>query len=284
LHFGSLVAAVGSYLDARSHGGEWLVRIEDLDRPRVVRGAADEILRALDAFGMGWDRTVVWQTARIDAYHAALHELRRRGRVYACACSRREIEDSAIGGIEGFVYPARCREGLPAGRAARTWRVNTQGAVIRFEDAIQGPIEHDLERQIGDFVLYRSDSIYAYQLAVCVDDAEQGVSHVVRGADLLDSTPRQIYVQQLLGLTTPRYAHLPVAADAQGVKLSKQTLARPVDPARAAELLVSAMRFLGQEPRAGLERSSLDEIWRWARENWTIARVPRVRARRAPQA
>jgi glutamyl-Q tRNA(Asp) synthetase len=176
------------------------------------------------------------------------------------------------------VYPATCREGLPAGRAARAWRVNTQGAVVRFEDAIQGPLQHDVEKQIGDFILYRADSIYAYQLAVCVDDAEQGITHVVRGADLLDSTPRQIYLQQLLNLPTPRYAHLPVATNAQGAKLSKQTLAKPVDSARTDELLVSALRFLGQDPPAKLQKSPLDEIWRWALENWTIARVPRRRA------
>jgi glutamyl-Q tRNA(Asp) synthetase len=278
LHFGSLVAAVGSYLDARSHDGEWLVRIEDLDRPRVVRGAADEILRSLQAFGMCPDRSIVYQSTRTDAYHAALHQLRRSQRVYACACTRSEIADSGMTGIQGFVYPATCREGLPAGRAARAWRVNTQGAVVRFEDAIQGPLQHDVEKQIGDFILYRADSIYAYQLAVCVDDAEQGITHVVRGADLLDSTPRQIYLQQLLNLPTPRYAHLPVATNAQGAKLSKQTLAKPVDSARTDELLVSALRFLGQDPPAKLQKSPLDEIWRWALENWTVARVPRRRA------
>ncbi|HEV7393188.1 MAG TPA: tRNA glutamyl-Q(34) synthetase GluQRS [Burkholderiales bacterium] len=283
LHFGSLVAAVGSYLDARAHDGEWLVRIEDLDRPRVVRGAADEILRTLEAFGMCWDRAIVYQSAHSDAYHAALHQLRGRDRLYACACTRSEVADSAITGIQGFVYPATCRAGLPARRAARTWRVNTQGAIVGFEDAIQGRLEHDLEKQIGDFILYRADSIYAYQLAVCVDDAEQGVTDVVRGADLLDSTPRQIYLQRLLGLPTLRYAHLPVATNAEGAKLSKQTLARPVDSARAAELLIAVLHFLGQDPPMELQTSALEEVWRWAFQNWTIARVPRRRAQRSPQ-
>jgi len=281
LHFGSLVAAVGSYLEAQVHDGEWLVRIEDIDRPRVARGAADDMLRTLEAFGMQWHGTVVYQSARSDAYHAALHELRQRGRVYACACSRREIADSAVTGIEGFVYPATCREGLPAGRSARAWRVNTEGAAIRFDDAIQGRLEHDLERQIGDFVVYRADSIYAYQLAVSVDDAEQGVTDVVRGADLFDSTPRQIYLQQLLRLATPRYAHLPVALNAQGEKLSKQTHAKPVKAADAAGLVVSVLRFLGQKPPVELETSTLDPVWQWARTNWRIDLVPRVRAQRS---
>jgi glutamyl-Q tRNA(Asp) synthetase len=280
LHFGSLVAAVGSFLDARAHDGEWLVRMEDLDAPRVAPGAADDIARILDAFGMAWDGAIVRQSTRRDAYHAALHELRRRGRAYACACSRREIADSAVAGIEGFVYPGTCREGLPAGRAARAWRVNTQGAVVRFADAIQAPLEHDLETSVGDFVLYRADAVYAYQLAVCVDDAEQGITHVVRGADLLDSTARQIYLQQLLGLPTPRYAHLPVAVNASGEKLSKQTLAKPVNPADAARLLVRVLAFLGQDPPPELALGRLDQIWRWAHGNWRIDRVPRVRAQR----
>ena len=281
LHFGSLVAAVGSYLEAHVHGGEWLVRIEDLDRPRVAPGVAQDILRTLEAFGMQWHGTVAFQSTRSDAYHAALHELRQRGRVYACACSRREIADSGLTGIEGFVYPATCRDGLPAGRPARAWRVNTAGAVIRFHDAIQGHLEHELEHQIGDFVLYRADSVYAYQLAVSVDDAEQGVTDVVRGADLFDSTPRQIYLQQLLGLPIPRYAHLPVALNVQGEKLSKQTLAKPVNAADAAGLILSVLRFLGHKPPAELERSGLDPVWKWARANWRLDLVPRLRAQRS---
>jgi glutamyl-Q tRNA(Asp) synthetase len=281
LHFGSLVAAVGSYLEAQVHEGEWLVRVEDLDRPRVVRGAAEDILRTLEAFGMQWHGTVVYQSTRSDAYHAALHELRQRGRIYACACSRREIADSGLTGIEGFVYPATCRDGLPAGRSARAWRVNTAGATVCFDDAIQGRLEHDLERQIGDFVLYRADSVYAYQLAVSVDDAEQGVTDVVRGADLFDSTPRQIYLQQLLGLPTPRYAHLPVALNAQGEKLSKQTLAQPVNAANAAGLILSVLRFLGHKPPVELELSGLDAVWQWARANWSLDRVSRMRAQRS---
>lgn len=280
LHFGSLVAAVGSYLEARVHGGAWLVRIEDLDPPRVAPGAADDILRTLAACGMEWDGAVAHQSARSEAYHCALHELRRQGHVYACACSRREIADSAVAGIEGYVYPGTCREGLPAGRTARGWRVSTQDAKIAFDDAIQGHIAQDLEAQIGDFVLYRADRVYAYQLAVAVDDAEQGITDVVRGADLLDSTPRQIHLQRLLGLPTPRYAHLPVAVNEQGEKLSKQTLAQPVEREKAALAVVQALRFLGQPAPLGFERATITDIWEWARENWSIERVPRVRTQR----
>ncbi|HEX2830667.1 MAG TPA: tRNA glutamyl-Q(34) synthetase GluQRS [Burkholderiales bacterium] len=276
LHAGSLVAAVASYLDARANGGEWRVRIEDVDTPRTVAGASDDILRTLEAFGMAWDGEVIYQSARGGAYGAALDALRTQDKVYPCGCTRREIADSAVAGIEGYVYPGTCRNGLAPGREARAWRVRTEGTKVAFDDAIQGRVEHDLERDIGDFVLYRADRIYAYQLAVVVDDAEQGITHVVRGADLLESSPRQIYLQQLLGFPTPRYAHLPIAVNAAGQKLSKQTLAPAIDTSRAAAELTRALAFLGHEVPAG--ESSLDEIWRWARASWRLDRVPRVRA------
>src|SRR5688572_24246508 len=229
LHFGSLVAAVGSFLEARTRGGDWLVRMEDLDPPRVAPGAAGDILRTLRACGMEWDGAVACQSARSEAYHAALHRLREQGKVYPCACSRREVADSAVAGVDGPVYPGTCRAGLPDGKTARALRVDTRGAAVAFDDAVQGHIEHDLEREFGDFVLYRADDVYAYQLAVVVDDAEQGITDVVRGADLLGSTPRQIHLQKLLGLGGPGYVHLPVAVNAAGEKLSKQTYAPPVD-------------------------------------------------------
>jgi glutamyl-Q tRNA(Asp) synthetase len=277
LHFGSLVAAVGSYLEARARNGEWLVRIEDPDPPRVVPGAADEILRALEACHMLWDGPVVRQSERSDAYHSALHQLRERGVVYPCACSRREVADSAVMGIEGYVYRGSCRKGLPSGKRARAQRVYTHGALVVFEDAVQGRIEHDLEKEIGDFVLYRADGVYAYQLAVVIDDAGQNITDVVRGADLLASTPRQIHLQRLLGLATPRYIHLPVAVNEAGEKLSKQTLAAPVDPAQPVPALVGALAFLGQCPPPELRRASPTEFWDWALKNWDLARVPRVR-------
>ena len=276
LHFGSLVAAAGSFLEARTRGGEWLVRMEDLDPPRVEAGAADGILRTLEACGLDWDGQVLHQSARNDAYHSALHRLRELHLVYPCACSRREIADSAIAGTEGPVYPGTCRGGIAAGRGARALRLDTSGAAIAFEDALQGHITCQLERESGDFVLYRSDGVYAYQLAVVVDDAEQGITDVVRGADLLASTPRQIYIQQLLRLPQPRYAHLPVAVNARGEKLSKQTLALPVDAAQPLPALMAALSFLGQPPPLGLERATVRELWAWAMGNWRLDRVPRV--------
>jgi glutamyl-Q tRNA(Asp) synthetase len=284
LHFGSLVAAVASFLDARSRGGDWLVRMEDLDPPRVAPGAADDILRTLGACGMDWDGTVACQSARSGAYHAALHRLREHGLTYPCACSRREIADSAVAGAEGPVYPGTCRAGLPEGRAARAWRLDTRGGRIDFEDAVQGSVAHDLERESGDFVLYRADDVYAYQLAVVVDDAEQGITDVVRGSDLLVSTPRQVYLQRLLGLPRPRYAHVPVAVNAAGEKLSKQTFAEPVDAAKPAPGLAAALSFLGQQPPADLGRAMLNELWDWALKNWSLACVPRVAAAQIPPA
>src|SRR5207244_224633 len=199
---------------------------------------------------------------RADAYHAALHELRQHGKVYACACSRREIADSAVEGIEGYVYPGTCRDGLPAGRSARAWRVRTDGVRIELDDAIQGRSTRDLEKEFGDFVLYRADHVYAYQLAVVIDDAEEGVTHIVRGADLLESTPRQIYLQRLLNLPTPHYAHVPVAVNASGEKLSKQTLAPAIDPANAVAALTSALRFLAHAAPAELDRGSVRDVWK----------------------
>lgn len=282
LHFGSLVAATGSFLEARARGGAWLVRMEDLDPPRTVPGAASDILRTLQACGMEWDGDVVYQSARSDAYHSALHRLREKGLVYPCACSRREIADSAVAGVQGPVYPGTCRAGLPPGKAARALRIDTRGAAAAFDDALQGRIAHDLEKGSGDFVLYRADDVYAYQLAVVVDDAEQDITDVVRGADLLASTPRQIYLQQLLGLRQPRYAHLPVAVNAAGEKLSKQTFAAPADAAKPLPALVAALSFLGQQPPRDLTRGTVKELWDWALKNWNMTRVPRAATANAP--
>jgi glutamyl-Q tRNA(Asp) synthetase len=256
--------------------------MEDLDSPRVAAGAADDILRTLAACGLEGDGPVAYQSTRNDAYHCALHRLRESGRVYPCACSRREIADSAVAGTEGPVYPGTCRSGIAGSKTARGLRLDTRGAAVAFEDAVQGKIACDLEHESGDFVLYRADGTYAYQLAVAVDDAEQGITDVVRGADLLPSTPRQIYIQQLLGLPRPRYVHLPVAVNAQGEKLSKQTLAQPVNSARPLPALVAALSFLGQQPPRGLAQATVGELWSWALRNWDLARVPRTRSAPAP--
>lgn len=273
LHFGSLVAALASYLEARQQQGEWLLRMEDLDTPRNMPGAADAILRSLEAFGFEWDGVVVYQSERHDLYAAALARLQEGGLVYPCGCTRKEIADSAIHGIEGAIYPGTCRSGLPPGKTARAWRIRAENRTIGFDDAIQGHVAQNLARDIGDFVLKRADGFYAYQLAVVVDDADQGITHVVRGADLLDSTPRQIYLQQVLGLPAMHYAHIPVVLNAQGEKLSKQTQAAAVDDRQPATQLWQALDFLQQSPPAAIRNAPLADIWQWADQNWQLSRI-----------
>ncbi len=279
LHFGSLVAAVGSYLDARAHGGEWLLRIEDVDEPRTVPGAADGILRTLEGFGFEWDGEVVAQSRRLDLYHAALVRLQLNGDVYPCACSRSEIaaatQQRSVDG--GLLYPGTCRAGLAEGRAERAWRLRVPDRECAIRDRVQGESRQNLERDVGDFVLLRADGQYAYQLAVVVDDAAQGINAIVRGIDLLDSTLRQIWLQRCLGLPTPSYAHLPVVVNAAGEKLSKQTLAPAVDPHAGNGALLAAMRFLGHPPPPELSGAPCAEFWNWAKEIWDISRVPKVR-------
>jgi len=274
LHFGSLVAAAGSFLEARTRGGEWHLRMEDVDAPRCSMTAADEILRALEACGFAWDGEVVWQSRRSDAYAAALERLQSAGRVFACACTRKELADSAIASDGAAIYPGICRDGLPPGRQARAWRVAVGDARIGFDDAIQGRIASDLAVEAGDFILLRADGLYAYQLAVVIDDAETGITHVVRGADLLASTARQIFLQQCLGLPTPAYAHLPVAINAAGEKLSKQTRAAPIDISRPGPALFAALEFLGQRPPPELSGAAVSELWTWAQAHWRLDRVP----------
>jgi len=268
LHFGSLVAAVGSYLDAKHHQGKWLVRIEDLDTPRTVKGAADEILGALEACGLHWDEEIIYQSQRTAAYEAAFHLLKEAGAVYPCACSRKEIADSALHRGDGSVYPGTCRNGIPGGREGRAWRVRVNDTTINLIDRLQGNIAQNLATEAGDFVVLRADGLFAYQLAVVLDDAAQGITDVVRGADLLYSTPRQIYLQRLLGLTTPAYMHLPVAVDAQGEKLGKQTHARPAGKNNAASTLFAALVFLRQQPPAELRLGKVEEMLGWAIANW----------------
>jgi len=273
LHFGSLVAAVGSYLDAKHHQGTWLVRIEDVDTPRCTPEAADGILRALDAFGLHSDEAILYQSQRTDAYEEALRQLQTNGAVYPCACTRKEIADSGLHGIEGAVYPGTCRGGLPAGRTERAWRVRTDSALIQFDDALQGRMKQQLEKDIGDFVVKRADGLFAYQLAVVVDDAFQGITNVARGCDLLASTPRQIYLQRLLKLPTPHYLHLPVATNPQGEKLSKQTLAQAVKTDDTSATLFAVLNFLRQQPPQELLGANIDELLAWACVNWQPSRL-----------
>ncbi len=282
LHFGSLVAALGSWLDARSHGGEWLVRIEDLDQPRTVPGAADTILATLDYCGLEWNGSVLYQSSRDSAYASALALLVKGDFAFPCACTRKEIADSALRLNGELAYPGTCRNGLHPGRTARATRVRVGQSKISFDDAIQGRLQQDLESDVGDFVVKRADGLFAYQLAVVVDDAEQGITDIVRGADLLDSTARQIHLQHLLGLGTPRYAHLPVAVNSRGEKLSKQTLASAVDKSQATILLTEALRFLGQRPPTELTRTTPREVLEWGCVHWSLAKVPGLRSITAP--
>ena len=279
LHFGSLVAALASWLDARAVGGRWILRMEDLDKPREQPGAADAILRQLEALGLTWDGPVLIQSRREHRYREALDRLRGTGLSYPCACSRREIADSALGIDGAHIYPGTCRAGLPPGKPARAVRVRTTGEPIRFVDRVQGECVQDVAREVGDFVVMRADGLFAYQLAVVVDDAEQGISDVVRGADLVDSTARQILLQRALGYPTPRYAHVPVAVNAAGEKLSKQTGAQAIDGAGAAPALARALIFLGHPPPVDLPPA---DLLPWARAHWDIRQVPRTRLLPAP--
>jgi glutamyl-Q tRNA(Asp) synthetase len=280
LHFGSLIAALASCLDARTHGGEWLVRMEDVDTPRNVPGAADDILRTLAAFGFTWDGPVLYQSTRLAAYDEALEKLKSIGLAYACSCSRKEIAElatrPAVDG--GLVYPGRCRDGLVQGQQARAWRLRVDTRAMAFDDRLQGRVVQHLESDVGDFVLRRADGLFAYQLAVAVDDHFQGISDVVRGADLLASTPRQIWLQHCLGYALPRYAHLPVATNPAGEKWSKQTLAPALPAAQAAAELIRALNFLGQNAPVDLARASVAEVWQWALAHWSFANIPRCLA------
>ena len=272
LHFGSLVTAVGSFLDARSRQGQWLVRMEDLDRTRERPGAANQILRTLDAFGFEWDGEVVYQSRRQGAYQDALDALIQDSHVYACACSRRQIAQQGLPGVDGPRYAGTCRKGLAPGKAARALRLQTHDRPVTFLDRVCGPQSQRLETDVGDFVIRRADRLFAYQLAVVVDDAWQGIDQVVRGADLLLSSPRQIHLQRLLSLPTPTYAHLPLVLDDAGRKLSKQSLARPVEERDPLPSLLAALDFLGQ-PLPPERPVDLQDLWRWAAENWRIGRV-----------
>ena len=274
LHFGSMVAAVGSYLDAKSHGGTWALRIDDLDPPRVAPGAIDSILRCLEEFQLAWDGEVVFQSTRTAAYQDALDQLRVRGLVYACACSRKEVADAGLAGLDAPIYPGTCRNGMPPGRQARAWRIRTAGAHIECKDLLQPRRHQDIGREVGDFVLLRADGVYAYHLACSVDDHAQGITHVIRGADLLASTASQVHLQKLLGLRTPEYLHLPIALNAAGEKLSKQTHARPVQPGQSAETLADVLQFLKHPPPAELRAGGVAALWRWAAENWKRDRLP----------
>ena len=274
LHSGSLIAAVGSYLDAKFHHGKWLVRIEDVDSQREVPGAAREILSMLEMLGMEWDEEVIYQSQRSEAYRDALNALNEQGLIYPCICSRKEIADSSIIGLNGPVYPGTCLKNPASVKNAHALRIQTNNDAIQFKDILKGAYAQRLSSDVGDFVLRRADGIYAYQLAAVVDDAAQNITHVVRGADLLDSTPRQIFLQQLLGYPLPQYMHLPVVTNAKGEKLSKQTNAAPINISDALAQLVGALHFLGQKPPLEILEGDISSFWQWAKQNWCVTLIP----------
>ena len=268
LHFGSLIAAVASFAQARASGGQWLVRIEDIDPPRAVPGSAERILADLGRFNMRSDQPVLYQGDRTAAYRSAVQQLLDQGLAYWCGCSRADLPQSGV-------YPGTCRHGLPFGRRRRSVRLAVPRQAVRFTDLVQGEVSEDLQETVGDFVIWRADGLPAYQLAVVVDDAFQGITEVVRGADLLESTARQIHLQRSLGLPTPSYAHHPVALGANGLKLSKRLGSDPIAAAAPARTLQMALQFLGQPCPEGPEiEANLEATWRWALANWRLARVP----------
>jgi glutamyl-Q tRNA(Asp) synthetase len=277
LHFGSLIAAVGSYLDAHAHQGEWQLRIDDIDQPRTAPGATEAILKALEGFGFEWSGPVVYQSQRIKAYEQALEILEARAHLYACACTRKDIAEQGSPGHYGPIYPGTCRNGIQPDQSPRALRCLTTSDPVCLDDRLQGRYCQQLENEIGDFVVRRADNIIAYQLATVVDDADQQVTDIVRGVDLLDSTPRQIHLQNLLGLPTPRYLHLPIAVNDQHEKLSKQTHARPLDTHHCVQQLFHTLVFLNQTPPAELARASLEELWNWAKQHWSTASLPQKR-------
>ncbi len=275
MHFGSLVAAVGSYLDAKFNHGDWLVRIEDLDWQREVPGAAREILHTLERLGMEWDGEVIYQSKRFGIYQEALDVLNEQRLIYPCVCSRKEIADSSIMEINGAIYPGTCLKNPPLNNKVYALRIRTSDDLIEFDDILQGSYSQKLRNDIGDFILRRADGVYAYQLAVVVDDAAQNITHVVRGADLLDSTPRQIFLQRLLGYSIPGYLHLPIVTNAMGEKLSKQTHAAPIDLSNALMQLVDALHFLGQKPPIEIVEGDISSFWQCTSTHWRVDQIPR---------
>jgi glutamyl-Q tRNA(Asp) synthetase len=269
LHFGSLLGALASFLDARAHQGTWLVRIEDIDPPREVAGATPAILECLQVHGLRWDGEVTYQSRRDALYHAAIERLLGDGAAFYCTCSRAELAQ------HGGIYAGRCRECRQRPDPPYAVRLRVEDGTIAFDDRIQGAIAQDLACEVGDFVLLRKEGLPAYQLAVVVDDAAQGITRIVRGSDLLDSTPRQILLQRRLGLPTLEYAHIPVIANAAGQKLSKQTFAPALDNGAALQNLLAALDFLGQPPPAAAHRQSIDALLAWAIAHWRLEMVPR---------
>lgn len=270
LHFGSLVAALASYLDARSVGGRWLLRMEDLDPPREVPGAQAAILQTLERYGLHWDGELIRQSERHNEYEALVQRLFDQGLAYACTCSRKQLEGS------GGIYPGYCAN-AGHGRHDAAIRLRVPQLTYRFSDRVQGEYSQHLGKNVGDFVIRRRDGLYAYQLAVVLDDAWQGINNVVRGADLLDSTPRQLYLQELLGFSQPRYLHVPLIIQPDGHKLGKSYRSPPLPGDQATPLLLRALRALGQPTPSELADANAEELLRWSATRWDADLIPRTR-------
>jgi glutamyl-Q tRNA(Asp) synthetase len=271
-HIGTLVAAVASYLQARSNRGEWRLRIEDVDTARRVAGADDAMLKTLDKFGFEWDGEVIWQSQRTALYRQALEQLDSDGWLFACTCSRKLLAQTDT--EQSGIYPGTCRsQSLPFAHEHAV-RIRVPDIDVGFEDAVCGNYRQSLRNECGDFVIRRRDGLFAYQLAVVVDDALQGITEIVRGADLLASTPRQIFLQQCLGYPEPVYLHLPLLLDVHGRKLSKSEGAAALNPDRPVKSLLTALTHLGQKPPAGLGHAGIADIWQWALENWCADTIP----------
>jgi len=282
LHFGSLLAAVGSYLQARQANGDWLLRIEDLDRPRVVPGAAENIIATLAALGFEWQGAIEYQSKRLSLYAEALELLRLSGCLYECSCSRAQITAATDETANEARYTGTCRTRSLPHTGPTALRFRASPGAVEFADRIQGKVSQDVDASVGDFVVRRRDGIFAYHLAVVVDDAAQGITEVVRGVDLLESTPRQILLQRTLGVATPHYAHLPLAVDRDGKKLSKSSQSMSIDANNAGQLLWRALEALRQEPPASLAHAPSPEIWSWAIGNWKLTPLTGLKRCLAP--
>ncbi|HIF51031.1 MAG TPA: tRNA glutamyl-Q(34) synthetase GluQRS [Thiotrichaceae bacterium] len=267
LHFGSIIAALGSYIQSHQNHGKWLVRIDDIDQSRAVAGANKIILEQLESLGLFWDESVVYQSQRLDLYQAALDELQQNEYTFPCACSRKDLSDKP--------YPGTCRNGITSGNKARSIRLKTNNNEVGINDFLQGFYKQCLQSEIGDFIIKRADGYFAYHLAVVVDDAEQNITDIVRGIDLLDSTPRQVYLQNKLNLLTPSYLHLPIAVDKNGKKISKADKAESITTNKPNEILFKALNFLGQKPDEKLKTYNVETILDWSIKNWDANSLPK---------
>lgn len=268
LHLGSLFTALASFLQARQKKGRWFLRIDDIDTDRVKKGATYSILKTLESFSLQWDGDILYQSQQTEAYEEAAEFLQKLALLYPCSCSRKQLAQTSKNGPK--IYPGTCRNKEPAKiEPPCALRIKTDNTTLHFTDRFQGPVSQNVALSVGDFVLRRRDNVFAYHLATVIDDDFLGITEVLRGIDLLDSTPRQLYLQQQLGLKTPGFAHIPILTNASGIKLSKQNLAKPVDGENPAKILFTCLELLAQNPPSSLSKANKDELLEWAIENWT---------------